>query len=328
MRRVLRSLVPLAALFGASGASAGIADTPLPRFADGSASRVITAITGVVKRTRLQTDFVCTSFAANPVHVGVEIFDQNGALQNDVGAGVGAVLNVAPGQTITLGTSATAAYLETAVIPLATGSQGSARVVATDDAVRCNVMLLDDAVTPPVALATMGPGIQPTQGALLPAPGLPTFSSGRPATHAALVPGVIKRGRMQSEFFCTSLAAEVIDVGVEIFGVDGALENQVGQGNGAVLDIGPGATVSFGTTGTASLLETTVIVTRGVAQGFARIVATSPLVTCNALVLDADVTPPVSMSTLTTAEGVPGDVNRDGVVSAGDLPALVRQIYR
>src|SRR5262249_51408203 len=67
---------------------------------------------------------------------------------------------------------------------------------------------------------------------------------------------------------------------------------------GAVLNAAPGATVTFGTTGTKAFLETAVITTAGIAQGLARIVSTSAQLTCTALILDSTVTPPAAMSNL------------------------------
>src|SRR5262249_29054443 len=101
------SLVVALLLFATNAAIAGIADTPLPQFSDGKQSQLIMSIPGVVKRHPLQTDFLCTSLASTPVDVGVEVFSESGALQNNVHTGGGAVLNVNPGQTVTFGTSAT-----------------------------------------------------------------------------------------------------------------------------------------------------------------------------------------------------------------------------
>src|SRR3990172_8077603 len=114
-----------------SRARAGITDSPLPVFADGKSSVQVLVAPGVVKRGRLQTDVLCTAVGSAPVNIGVEIFAETGALLNNVSAGVGAVLDVAPGQTVTIGTSATATFLETAGIPLAEVEQGAARVVAS-----------------------------------------------------------------------------------------------------------------------------------------------------------------------------------------------------
>ncbi len=279
-------------------AHAGIADTPLPQFSDGKPSVVVLGVPGVVKRNRLQTDFLCTALDSVPVDIGVEIFGTDGALLNAVSAGVGALLNVAPAQTVTFGTSGTLAFLETTVIPLASVSQGSGRVVASSDKVRCNVLIVDDAVTPPVTLATLGETVQPVAGPVLPSLALPQFSDGVPATHAAVVPGVTKRQNVETNVFCTSLAAQNIHLGVEVLAANGIRQNDISTGNGAVLNVAPGATVTFGTTGTAAFLETTVITLPSIAQGLARVVSSSPNVTCAAFVVDAALTPPTSMGGL------------------------------
>ncbi len=311
-----------------AAAAAGVAGTPLPRFADGKQALLLMAVPGVIKKGRVQTDFLCTSLDHDPVDIGVEIFDTLGNRLNDITAGAGAVLDVSPGHTTTIGTGATSAYLETQVIPLAAFSQGFARIVGSSNRIRCNIIVLDDSAAPPVAIATLSDGMRPVPGPVLPTVPLPRFADGHEATHAVLFPGVIKRGRMQSDVFCTSLAIEAIDIGVEMFGPDGAVENNVADGNGAVVNVPPGATVTFGTTGTAAFLETQVIAMRGVAQGFARVVTTSPAVTCAAMVVDSAVTPPTALSALFAGGHFgPGDVNQDGAVNAADLPALVRAIF-
>lgn len=294
------SIAVATALNGATRAAlAGVADTPLPVFSDGKQSlAVMPAITGVVKRQRLQTDFLCTSFDSSPVDIGVEVFDAGGVLLNDVHAGNGAMLNVVTGQTVTFGTTGTAAYLESTIIALPSFSQSSARVVATSTQVRCNVMLLDDAVTPPVTVSTLDKGFQPVLGPVLAGVALPKFSDGHSATHAAVVPGVVKRKSMNTSFFCTSLAPANVDIGVQVFGNDGTLENDIGAGNGTVLNVAPGATVTVSTTGTAAFFETAVISTTDLSQGLARIVSTSDKIVCSAAQLDSTVTPPASMSGL------------------------------
>ncbi len=287
-------------------ARAGIADTPLPVFADGKQSIRVLAVSGVVKRAALQTDFLCTSFDSVPVDIGVEIFDTGGGPPlNSIAAGSGAVLDVVPGQTVTMGTSATAAFLESTTIALAAVAQGSARVVASSSKVRCNVVVLDDTVSPPVALTALGPAAQPAAGAMPPSLALPQFSNGHAATHSLLFPGLAKRGRVQTVVFCTSLAAANIDLGLEVLGPDGVVLSSIAGDNGAVLSVAPGATVTFGTTGTAAFWETEVIVTAGVAQGAARVVSTSGEVLCSAVVLDPDVASPIAMSGLVPAAAAP-----------------------
>ncbi len=294
-------------LFGAAQrpAFAGIGDAVLPQFSDGKPSVSILKVPGIVKRTRLQTDFLCTSFETSAVDIGVQLFDTDGTLLNDVHAGAGAILNVASGQTVTIGTKATAAFLESLTITAADISQGSARVVASASGVRCNVLLVDDGVTPPVSLATLGEGVRPIAGAVLTSSALPQFADGKAATHAAVIPGVVKRGSVEMDFLCTSLAPDVIDVGVEIFSSAGVLLNSVTAGNGAVLNLAPGATVTFGTTGTAALLESHVLTVAAVSQGLARIVSTSDQVACTALVIDAGVAPPGSLSALNVSGSAP-----------------------
>ena len=304
------SCLPVAVLMLSRPALAGLGDTPLPTFSDSKSSVQILAVSGVVKRTPLDTEFICTSFDSVPVDIGVEVFDNAGALQNSVGADVGAVLNVGSGQTVTIGTAATAAFLETTTIPLASISQGSARVVASSINVSCNVLTVDNGVSPPNGLATLAPGVQPVAGALPSTIALPTFADAIPATHAAIVPGVVKRSRSQTNFFCTSLAATNIDVGVEIFTPAGTVANSVAAGNGAVLNVTPGQTVTFGTTGTAAFFETQVISLSGIAQGMARIVSNSNQLLCSSLIVDSGVTPPVSGTDLTTtaANGTPASM--------------------
>lgn len=292
-----RSAVAAALLACAAPAGAAVVDSPLPTFADGKASVAVTIVPGIVKRGRLQTDVLCTSRAGEPIDVGVELFDSAGARLNDVAAGVGAVLDVAPGATVTVGTSTTLALLETGIIPLVEVEQGAARVVASQAAVDCVALIIDDRVTPPVSLGTLGPGVALGPGDALAGAPLPRLAGGM-ATHSAVFPGVVKRGRMESVVFCTSLAAAPLDLAVQVFGPDGSLLNDVSAGNGALAQVAPGATVTFGTTGTVAYLESTVISLPGVSQGVARVVATGGAVRCSAQVVDATGVVPVSMSEL------------------------------
>lgn len=298
VRLSLSCLLVGVVLFDPGVARAAVATTPLPAFPDGAASVELGVYSGLVKRLRLQTLVMCTSLASSDVQVGVQVFDETGLLKNDVNAGVGVVSNVGPGATVTISTSATAAFLESATIPLADISQGALRVVASSPAVSCVVMVVDDAVSPPVNLGTLRPGVRPKAGSVLPGVALPTFSDSIQATHSMAVPGVIKRGRMETNVLCTSLAAGPIDLGVQFFGPAGVSRNDVGSGNGALLNVMPGTTVTFGSTGTAAYLESTVVVMSGVSQGLAQIVSTSADVVCSAQMIDSAVTPPVAMSIL------------------------------
>ena len=132
-------------------ATAGPGDTPLPTFSDGKpALHVYTAI-GVIKNNNMETDFVCTNTGAAVVNIGVEVFDETGALRNSISAGVGAIPNVAVGRTVTIGTSGTAVLHEDATITLNLGGSGmnslrngSGRVVGSTKNISCTAMVLDE----------------------------------------------------------------------------------------------------------------------------------------------------------------------------------------
>ena len=69
---------------------AGVADTPLPTFADGKPAQLAVLLPAVVKDNNLRTYVVCTNLGATPVDVGLEVFDQGGVRGNTVAAGNGA----------------------------------------------------------------------------------------------------------------------------------------------------------------------------------------------------------------------------------------------
>lgn len=293
---------------------AGMLPGALPVFGDLTPAVAVTTIPGVVKRGLLQTVFVCTSTASSPIHVGVQVFDRLGVLQNDVTADVGVVRDVAPGGTVTIATSATAAYLEDAVIPLNDGLQGVARVLAGSNEVRCTAIVLDDSVTPPASMSALAAPVRLYSGVLPPGAPLPVFSSGTPATHAAIFAGTTKRSDVETEILCTSIASRPIDLGVQVFTQSGAVANDVAAGNGALLDVAPGETVFFGTTGSAAFFENQVVVLPGITQGMARVVSDSGDVLCSALVFDQAVSPPASMTALGGHAGRCGD----GVLQPGE----------
>jgi len=298
----------------AAAASGPTLPTPLPSFSDGKPAVHVATVPGVMKRGQWQTLFVCDSLASVPVDIGVQVFAGDGTLLNDIAANVGAVLDVAPGATVTLATSTTAAYSESAVIPLATGLQGVGRIVASSNQVQCTTLVVDDAVTPPASLSTLAAGVQPVAGGTLAAADLPTFPNADPATHSLIFPGAVKRGNVETDIFCTSLANVPIDIGVQFFASNGSVVNDVGAGNGALTGVAPGTTVTFGTTGTAALFETQVVTLTAVAQGMARVVSNSPDLLCSAMVLDAATAPP---STATALAGFTGGCG-DGILQAGE----------
>lgn len=131
-------------------AGAGPADTPLPTFSDGKPAVSVYLASGVVKNNNLETLFICTNLSAVAVDVGVEVFDETGVLRNDVNAGNGALLDVAPGRSETITTGATVVFHEDADITLNNAGSGannlrngSGRIVATSGNLSCNAMLVD-----------------------------------------------------------------------------------------------------------------------------------------------------------------------------------------
>ncbi len=131
-------------------AHGGVIDTPLPAFSDGKASvRVYNAV-GVIKANNLQTDFICTNIDSIAVDIGVELFDETGALRNSIAADNGSFVNVTPGVTVTVGTGSTVAFHEDKTITFNTSGNaanelknGSARVVGTSKNIACAAIIAD-----------------------------------------------------------------------------------------------------------------------------------------------------------------------------------------
>src|SRR3989475_11867179 len=143
-------------------AAAGRGDTPLPPFADGKPAQAVYVALGVIKNNNLETDFVCTSLDPAPVDIGIQVFDETGALRNNGAApgtlcnggtrsglactvdnsldtvngcpgavcpaccvlGSGAILAVGPGRTVTIGTAGTAQLHEDETMVMNTAGNG------------------------------------------------------------------------------------------------------------------------------------------------------------------------------------------------------------
>jgi len=140
----------LSTLVYAGPAAAGPTDTPLPTFSDGRPAVNVYVAPGVIKNNNLETDFVCTNLDAVAVDIGLEVFDETGALRNSVAAGSGAFLNVGVGKTVTVGTAGTAELHEDQTLLLNTAGSGlnnlrngSGRVIATSKNIVCNAVVLD-----------------------------------------------------------------------------------------------------------------------------------------------------------------------------------------
>ena len=120
---------------------------------------------------------------------------------------------------------------------------------------------------------------------------LPTFSDGKAAQLVALLPGVIKKNKVDTDVICTNLAPVAVDVGFEVFDQGGVRGNRVDAGNGALLAVGPGRTVTIATGGTAVLHEDAVITLEApvtnLANGSGRVVATDVHIACAAFTVDS-----------------------------------------
>ena len=120
---------------------------------------------------------------------------------------------------------------------------------------------------------------------------LPTFSDGHAAQVVALVPGVIKNDQIETDVICTNLASAAVDIGFEVFSQAGVRGNRVSTGNGAILAVGPGRTVTIATGGTAVLHEDAAITLEApvteLANGSGRVVATDIRLACNAFTVDS-----------------------------------------
>jgi len=140
----------LSTLGYAGPAAAGPTDTPLPTFSDGRPAVSVYIAPGVIKNNNLETDFVCTNLDAVAVDIGLEVFDETGALRNSVAGGSGAFLNVGVGMTVTVATAGTAELHEDQTLALNTAGNGlpnlrngSGRVVATSKNIACTAVVAD-----------------------------------------------------------------------------------------------------------------------------------------------------------------------------------------
>src|ERR1041384_3473077 len=122
-----------------------------------------------------------------------------------------------------------------------------------------------------------------------------SFTDTKPSRIVWIVPGVIKRENMSTDFLCTNLDAVAADIGVEGFDFDGTQLNKIDNSmpisgstcqTGAIVGVDPGHTVTIGLAGTAELHEDCKIGLGAVAQGSARIVSTSHRIRCDAVALD------------------------------------------
>src|SRR5213594_2348126 len=150
MRPAVPLTLMLAVAAGVLPVRAGVEDTPLPTFSDARGAQLAAALPGVIKNNNVETVVICTNLAAAPLDLGLEVFDETGALRNEVAMGNGAILDVAPGRTVTFGTGAVAALFEDQALTLNTAGSGadnlrngSGRVVASGAPLGCVAFAVD-----------------------------------------------------------------------------------------------------------------------------------------------------------------------------------------
>ena len=111
------------------------------------------------------------------------------------------------------------------------------------------------------------------------------------------VSGVTDTGVLATVFHCTSTerdGGKTIELGIEVFDLFGNRANDVTAGEGVTF-MSPGHTRTLSTQATVAFGNETDINTGTVAQGSARIIATSKNVLCSAMLVDAVNNAPTSM---------------------------------
>ena len=124
----------------------------------------------------------------------------------------------------------------------------------------------------------------------------PPALQGQPSFHLYSVPGVIASFGLGTFFPCTNTTGAAIRVGVELFGPGGGAA--ANDASATSLDVGPSATVLFGTGSAVGLSVSSSLGGFG-SKGSARILATAKKgIICGAFLADTGNAPPTSMTTL------------------------------
>lgn len=136
--------------------NAGIGDKDLPLIL-GQKVKLLYTVTGVRDSATMATSFHCTSTekaGGNSIVVGIEIFNYDGVLANDVTLGDGEV-TASPGRTVTLSTSNTAVFAEDNTINATNIDQGSARIMSDSKNLVCSAMIVDVVNNPPESMVML-----------------------------------------------------------------------------------------------------------------------------------------------------------------------------
>src|SRR5215470_19012987 len=109
----------------AGRAAGGVHDTALPTFSDGKAAQLVAVLPTAIKDNNVETAVICTNLATGAVDIGLEVFDETGALRNAVSTADGAILAVGPGRTVTFGTGPIAVLQVDVVVTLNGAGSGT-----------------------------------------------------------------------------------------------------------------------------------------------------------------------------------------------------------
>ena len=161
-RWLLQAVIACAALSPAASPAAFIPNPgPGPGPGPGALFQLYTIPGAFDDHSGEGTMFFCTSLeTAKTIHIQVELRTALNVLRNP-GANNGAV-DVAPGQTVTIGTHDSPAFAENAVLTLSGGnaSDGSARIWSNSAKVMCAAVLIRDSFPLPAAPGINGPAPQ------------------------------------------------------------------------------------------------------------------------------------------------------------------------
>ena len=156
LSRLLAAICAITVILVSLPTDAGIGDKDLP-LVGGEKTKLLYTVVGVRDSANLATLFLCTSTERTDgkvIRIGVEVFNYDTTLANDVTAGDG-VSTIVPGGSATLGTQDTASFDEDEIIDTGTINQGSARIFATSKNVLCSAMIVDPVNNPPTSMVML-----------------------------------------------------------------------------------------------------------------------------------------------------------------------------
>ena len=156
LSRLLAAICAIAAFLVSLPTHGGIGDKDLPPVG-GEKTKLLYTVVGVRDSANLATLFHCTSTEPTDgkvIRIGVEVFNYDTTLANDVTAGDGDDA-IVPGGSVTFGTRDTASFEEDELIDTGNINQGSARIFATSKDVLCSAMIVEVTNDPPTSMVML-----------------------------------------------------------------------------------------------------------------------------------------------------------------------------